>query len=230
MERPRPKYGRYDAAARGGVAERSNAAVSKTVIRASGSEVQILSPPFYATPPETAGFRVSERHARLRSRPPKTACRGRALARVWRAHTSEHSRQTRLRTKPADQPVDEIVHSSAVAMASAMAGRAQNAQVAHLLLAVTDVRQVMDMEAFSRAAVLAPSACQCERLAASRFPLSAAEVGAMLGLPGRALPLLEEANGNQSDAKGPQPPRQVNRHRLSFQAHALRNRRIRGCA
>ncbi len=29
----------------GGVAERSNAAVSKTVIRASGSEVQILSPP-----------------------------------------------------------------------------------------------------------------------------------------------------------------------------------------
>src|SRR4051812_8956502 len=31
--------------ARGGVAERSNAAVSKTVIRASGSEVQILSPP-----------------------------------------------------------------------------------------------------------------------------------------------------------------------------------------
>src|SRR5206468_2187174 len=36
---------RYSSRA-GGVAERSNAAVSKTVIRASGSEVQILSPPF----------------------------------------------------------------------------------------------------------------------------------------------------------------------------------------
>jgi hypothetical protein len=35
----------------GGVAERSNAAVSKTVIRASGSEVQILSPPLFSAQP-----------------------------------------------------------------------------------------------------------------------------------------------------------------------------------
>src|SRR3954454_12440207 len=42
----------------GGVAERSNAAVSKTVIRASGSEVQILSPPlfFNENPRSGAGF------------------------------------------------------------------------------------------------------------------------------------------------------------------------------
>ncbi len=45
----------------GGVAERSNAAVSKTVIHANGSEVQILSPPLTESqePAARAGFWLS---------------------------------------------------------------------------------------------------------------------------------------------------------------------------
>ncbi len=51
------RYAGYHRQARGGVAERSNAAVSKTVIRASGSEVQILSPPLFTENPRSdAGF------------------------------------------------------------------------------------------------------------------------------------------------------------------------------
>ena len=98
-----------------------------------------------------------------------------------------------------------------------MAAAAKDAEIAGEFVSVPLVCEVMDVEVLRGTAVHAASTGTLERGPASRFPLRAAEVGAVLCSPRGSLLFFHHGDHEERGPEGPDPPRQVYRDCLSVQ-------------
>jgi hypothetical protein len=129
------------------------------------------------------------------------------LAETRAGRSSEGCRS--VSSEGAGEEISKICDPTSVSVAATVAQRAQNPKVAGFLAPMTDVGQVVDVEALSAATVLAASSCPSESLPSLPLPGRTPQVGAVLRLASNPLLLFDSTQDENKDAERPHPPREM---------------------